>query len=207
MKQLFSVCTHYQLLAAIQIKISLFPNSYSDIIIHDHSVGYQKYAENLRNLGIFNNIYIARTKEYTYTTTFLKKLKVTCDVILNNHKVIKKLSNLKDFAYDSFYFNNYSCFHDWIYYQLKKRNPNLICIRFEEGYGSLLKYETYTGSVKLQNRLEKIHGNPRLNDIADMFSFETECNLFENGHNVIQIPKIQKNNLELISILNGIFEY
>lgn len=207
MKQLFSVCTHYQLLSAIQIKLSLYPDSNADIIINDHSLNYQKYADNLRKLGVFNNVYIAKTKSYTYTTSFLKRAKVTFDIMFNNHRVITKLCDLRGFDYDGFYFYNYSCFHDWIYYQLKKRNPKLICIRFDEGYGSLLKYKIYTGSVKLQNRLEKLHRNPRLDDIVDMFSFETKCNLFDKSHSIIQIPKIKKEDLSTVSLFNKVFDY
>ena len=207
MTQLYSVCTHYQLIVAIQMKLSLFQNCEADIIINDHSVGYEKYADNLKSLGIFNNVYIAKTKSYTYTTSFFKKTKVTLDILLNNHRVITKLCDLKDFDYDCFYFNNYSCFNDLVYYQLKKRNPKLICIRFEEGYGSLLRYKIYTGSVKLQNRLEELHGNPRLDDIVDMYSFESECCLFDKSHNIIHIPKIKKDNLYTISLYNKVFDY
>ena len=57
MKQIYSVFTYYQLITAIQIKNKLFPEADADIVISDHSAGYEKAAEKVRESGIFDNVY------------------------------------------------------------------------------------------------------------------------------------------------------
>ena len=208
MKLLFSVFTHYQLITAIQIKTKIFPDVYADIIISDHSTGYAEVAEKLKSLKIFNNVYIAKSVEGMSVNTIGRKFKRIVDIIANNNSFALKCSNISIKEYDEFLFFNFNYFDNCLYYLLKKNNPNLICRRFEEGYTSGFDFEIFTTrSVRLQQKFEKLHRNPDIMDVEEMFFYEPDLVLFDNKCRISPIPKIDKTDEKLKNVLNTLFDY
>ena len=201
--QLYSACTYYQLIVAIQMKLNLFPEAIADIVIHNHSSGYAEVAKRLSQTQVFRNVWIATTKGKTAL-----RRQQGMDAILNSNFVVYKNCKIYSFDYDEYYFYNLTCFNIQLYYLLKRRNSNLICRRFEEGYASLMDFNiSISRTAKLQIKLEKIHRNPRLKDINEMYVFEPDFALFDDKHYALTIPKFEKNNENIKRILNYIFDY
>jgi hypothetical protein len=88
MKQIYSVFTYYQLITAIQIKNKLFPEADADIVISDHSAGYEKAAEKVRESGIFDNVYTAKSVDAMRLDSFSKKLRRVVDIVFYNNKFV-----------------------------------------------------------------------------------------------------------------------
>lgn len=208
MKQLYSVFTYYQLITAIQIKTKIFPNAEGDLLISDHSDGYERVAEKLRKMNIFKNVLTVKAVDSMTLNTASKKIKRVIDIVLNNNNFAEKCMEGVEFFYDEFLFFNFNYLDSCIYYKLKKKNPSLICRRFEEGYTSGFKFNIFiTGSAQLQQKFEKIHHNPNIMDIDEMFFYEPKLVLFENKCNLTAIPKFNKNDENMRAILNTLFDY
>ena len=208
MNLLFSVFTHYQLITAIQIKLSLYPNERADIIISDHSMGYKTIAAALEKLSIFEHVYISDNVESIKADNILKKIGRAISIAFNNNKFPIKCTNIEEYEYDEFLFYNLNYYNTCLYYLMKRRNPALVAKRFEEGYGSCFSADiSSSGSTRLQQKFEKLHRNPRIADIEEMFFYEPELVLFKNEIKASPIPKIDKNDENMKRILNTIFDY
>lgn len=208
MNQLYSVFTYYQLITAIQVKTKIFPEVQADLIISDHSSGYAEVAEKLKRAEVFNNVYTAKSVGGMRVDTFGKKIKRVADIALNNNSFPSKCSDLSNWEYDEFLFFNFNYFDSCLYYILKKNNPKLICRRFEESYTSGFDFEIFTtGSVRLQQKFEKLHRNPDIMDVEEMFFYEPDLVLFDNKCRISPIPKIDKTDEKLKNVLNTLFDY
>lgn len=208
MKQLYSVFTYYQLITAIQIKTKCFPESDADIVISDHSNGYDRIIENLSKENIFNNVYTNRCVEALKLNTKKKKVQRMAELVFNNNNFPKKCCTIKKYEYDEFLFFNYNYFDSTLYNLLKKNNNELICRRFEEGYSSYFSPEMFvTGSVRLQRKFRKLHHNPiHENDITNMYFYVPELVLFHD-YESSPIPHIDSSDTEFKHMLNRIFGY
>ena len=202
--QLYSVCTHFQLIIAIIMKITMFQDKTADIIIHDNSNGYMSIANHLKNINIFRNVWIAKTKAYIKENNHCQQ---AIKILLNSDDIIKKSCNIDSYNYDEYYFYNYTLFNVMLFYKLKKANLNLICRRFEEGYGALLNFCNFNnGTANLLIKLEKAHHNYSIDSVNEMFTFEPKLSCFDNQHFALPIPKLKKCE-SVKCILNDIFDY
>lgn len=203
--QLYSVCTHFQLIIAIIMKTIMFPDKIADIIIHDHSNGYVKVANRLKKFNIFRHVWIAETKEYIKRNN---RYKQGIKILLNSDDIIRKTCSIDSYSYDEYYFYNFTLFNVMMYYKLKKEKHNLICRRFEEGYGALLNFCDFNnGSANLLRKLEKIHHNYSIDSVNRMYTFEPELSCFDDQHFALPIPKLKKECESVKFILNNIFDY
>ncbi len=208
MKQIYSVFTYYQLITAIQIKNKLFPEADADIVISDHSAGYEKAAEKVRESGIFDNVYTAKSVDAMRLDSFSKKLRRVVDIVFYNNKFSLNCSDIEKLGYDEILFFNFNYFDNCLYYLLKKNNPDLICRRFEESYTSGFDFDIFTsGSAKLQKKFERLHSSTLAMKVDEMFFYEPELVLFKNSCKISPIPKIDKNDLQTKDILNKMFDY
>lgn len=210
MNILFSVFTQYQLIVAVNLKLKMFQNESADIIIHDHSNGYEKIAERLGKICVFKNIFLVRSHGPISAPTFSSKAARTINILMNRDDIIRKTFSIPATKYDLFLFYNYNYFNTSLYYKLKKKYPDILSKRFEEGYACLFDFEckgNISSSVALQKKLEKIHNNPKLDDIKEMYIFEPDLALFDKNHLALQMPKFNKNSQEIKRILNYVFDY
>lgn len=210
MKQLYSVFTHYQLLAAIQLRLTVFSDCTADIVISDHSNGYEGIAQRLRETGIFSSVYTAKSAEAMSVDTLGKKFGRVSSIAVNDNSFPKKCSNIECYDYDEFLFYNWNYLNSCLFYTMKKNNKNLVCRRFEEGYSSGFDYDIGTsGSTALQARFEGIQRNDSFKDsVREMFFYEPELVLFDKKDCAISsLPKIDKNDIKLRDRLNYIFDY
>lgn len=208
MKQLYSVFTYYQLITAIQIKNKLFPEAEADIVISDHSSGYEGVAARLRECGVFNNVYTAKSLDGMRMDSFQKKVKRVADVALFNNRFPLECSNIEQLEYDEIFFFNFNYFNFCLYYLIKEINPELVCKRFEEGYTSGFDFDAFiTGSAKLQRKFEVFHNRSLAMTVDEMYFYEPEFVLFSNNCKISPIPKLEKNDIQIRDILNKIFDY
>lgn len=211
MKQIYVVMSYYQLIVAIQIKKTIYPNDFADIIITDSSADYLQIANNLKGQNVFKNVFTAVTnKKNGAKSNVFEKVIRAINIVLNNNNFPKKCCNINGYDYDEFLFFNNDYFVNCLYFNIKKNNPRLIRRRFEEGYVS------YFGSPELfmsrsghlQHRLEAMYNHTNMYEADEMFFYEPDLVLLKDNYKKITlIPKIDRNNLETVSILNSVFNY
>jgi len=206
MKQLYSVCTYYQLITAIQIKVKIYPNAIADVIINDLSNDYLKIIERLKNLNVFRNVF---TATFWQKSNLITKTKKAVNILINNNSYAEKCCDINVWDYDEFLFYSYSYFNSCLYYTLKKRNPQIAYKRFEEGYICSIVFNlSIPTSVYMQHMLEKYYNHTDIFDVDEAFFYEPDLVLVADKYKkMTAIPKLDRNDTEIISILNSVFDY
>ena len=136
MKKLFICETPIQIIISLCIKEQCSnSNDIVDLIVTNTFNNYDYVAKKIRELNIFNNVYIANIN---YKQKLRKILKF--QYIFNTKSYLKKLFSKESELYDELYFSNYDTFTTSIRTYLYRKNKNLKTNFFEEGYTSYFPY-------------------------------------------------------------------
>ena len=74
MRRMIICNTYFQLIAAIQLKLTLFINDIVTVVLTDHSKNAYAYFENLKKLNVFDFAYFLNCRNEDYDkSNFLKK--------------------------------------------------------------------------------------------------------------------------------------
>lgn len=126
--------TYFQLITAIRLKETHWNREEVDIVISDQCKNSERVANNLKKMNLFRRVFWIKTKELCQDTrnVYLKIKRWKCVACgmscpgITNH------------LYDEVVYYNADVFMYGIFSKLVKRNPSLICSRYEEG---VLSYE------------------------------------------------------------------
>lgn len=209
MRQIYLAATYYQMIAAIQIRQKLFPWAEASLIITDNSSGYHDVANRLRGTRLFSNVFEATSTRDLTVNTVQHRIGRIMDILLDREYFPIKNSSQYSWEYDEFLFFNFNYLTTSVLYYLYKRNPKIICRRFEEGYTSGFDFKIFTTkSSKMQEKVRRVHNNPSIYNVEEMYFFEPDMVLFDKKIcNISQIPKIQKEDQDIKDNLNFIFDY
>lgn len=201
MKNILFFCnTYYQLITAVQIKLTLKLNDRATVIITDHSANADIIADRLRETNVFEYVYYMKTKVSPEDVTLSFRLKAIRDGIFGR---LPEGMNKKDYFDEIIGFNMDLATH-YVYASLLKRNKNIVCNRMEEG---LLSYQTPSASNGVLSTIYKLRKflckrNLREN-IAGFYCFNPE--VYYGKLSPIAVPKIGKENTVLKSVLESLF--
>ena len=92
--------TLFQIIVAIQMKITLFQNDTVDLWISDHSIGVDSVTERLRKQKLFESITYIKTKDLIYLKNRFKKLVNTLQFGLGK-KQITQTNNYNEIIFYS----------------------------------------------------------------------------------------------------------
>ena len=204
MKRKLIICnTYYQLILAIQMKLTIFKNDIVDLQISDQSVNASDVAKRLNKLSVFNSVKFVENKDEYATRSAVKKIK---DVFVHS---FVRAKNLEIPLYDEILFYNFETNFYKINDYYKKINHKVIWSRMEEGIFSY-SADCYTGgTIKLTSKVRKILCKDNIIDnITRYYCTEPEI-ASANGmyKDIVEIPKINANDVYLVEILNNIFDY
>lgn len=204
-KILALINTPFQLIVAIQLKLTIYKEHDMDIIISNHATDYKKVVMNIQKTNIFKNVYTAFSREYIYCNTNYKKIKRNIVSMVCNSNLVKKMCNTTLGKYDIFLFFNIDCFTYLLYDFLYDKNKKISCYRFEEGFSTYLK----EGNIsRIMQQLRKIFQKKNLLDnLKGLYIFNKELVLYKTRYPLIEIPKIDRENKKLKEILNVVFNY
>lgn len=215
MKALFVCLTDYQLLNSINIKVHLLKGCKADIIIFNNKKGNIELADRLQSTGIFENVYVYSEfftglhkyfrglTENKNEIDFLTAVKGTVkNIYLKLLGLVKdkefiiqqKIHNNKvlDFSqYNQFFGIETKAFVGECFEAISKYNKcqnNSI----DEGLASYLSY--------VLNRAHKID---------KVYLYEPNMAIYKDKFtsNIIQIPKIDKEDKKFIELINFVFDF
>ncbi|MBQ9610610.1 MAG: hypothetical protein IJV15_14350 [Lachnospiraceae bacterium] len=199
MKKLLFLCrTPIHVLRTIQLKFELYEHSSVDICIFDSFKGSDKIIERINNKSIFDYVLYVSDSDYMYDGKFSDLVSY---IKKSNYKKFLK-SNIYDelFTYDIF-----GQFNEIAYNVLRKNNSNLVYNMMEDG--PTLYYVERIDS-KTKKYLYTLFGLKNSLDYIDnwWFSRPDLMTVFGNGIKK-SIPKVDKNNLDMIKYMNYVFDY
>lgn len=216
MRILFAVDSFFQLIEATNLRLTLYKDEIADIAIYASTPNAKLIRENLSNSGLFSNCYFLDTPlircgaKYTFKEKLPKYFIYAYTMVNPKGYAIQGLG-FSDVMYDTFLFSGNGALPECIFNAIRKVNKDIRCIRFEDSYVS---YTREYGKVKggfrlaLEKFMYKIFGGARIEEYIDGYYFaEPELVQVKFNYPVIQAPKINRGNRELIEVLNEVFKF
>lgn len=209
---LFLCNTYMQLIAAIQIRRKLFADAAVDLLLSNHSVNSEKVASRLEEIHVFDSVKIIDSKEFIYQQN---KVQDVLDVIRLSLNVGEKYRNIltnKICSYDRIFYFNYDLLLYTIMDECNKRGKKPILCRFEEGihtYQNMLMHESETNGkrIKMINGMRTILRKQCISETTVEYYVFFDSLFPSCDKEVHKIPRIDRNDHELVQILNQCFDY
>lgn len=204
-KTLILTNTLFQIIVALQLKLTKYQNDEVTLIISDHSFNYKSIVNNLKKLNIFKDVYIAKTREYIHGNNMKDKLKRNLFSNIFSNTELNKLINLENKYYDEFLFYNLDAFTYLLYAVLYSKNKKIIANRFEEGFCTYL----YGDDIKENSKkIRKLFLKKDLyKEISKLYLFNPDLIIYDTNFKIEKIESIDKNNEKLVNAVNAIFDY
>lgn len=202
MKRLIMCNTYYQLILALQMKLSLFKDDYVDVWMSDNSNNAKLVLDRLNDLNIFNYVQYNELKKFTYGQTPKQNV---IDIFTFN---FGKVTDIAVDLYDEIIFYNL----DLVLYSISdyydKINHAVKWSRFEEG---VLSYDTDFQMglrIKVTRNIRKyIKRSDVALKVERYYCMFPELKATHKEWEFIKIPEIGANIIRLKEILNYIFNY
>ena len=197
---LVTCCTPYQVLTAMQVLAVYYPHDRADLIVTDQMSASRKVWEGARECGAFGRVYYLEEKRLNGLARG-KNLKNIVRGVLGPEKLLGNFLQLEG-SYDVFLFSNLSLMNQYLVLGLKKRNPNLSWMLFEDGAST---YSHQVGDLVL-SRSPKVRTQLyALQKLQGIYLFHPDTLAWQPPCPVYQLPgKYEPRTLEA---LNKIFHY
>ena len=213
MKILFATDSVFQLMIAVNLRLTVFKNDEADIIIYNSTLNADVFAKRLSETSCFSKVFFAVTpltycgKKYSQSQIFTKYL-VYLKSLIAPMNTVKCICNDFEGDYDMFLFNGVGALPECIFNAIKKKRESVKCYRFEDSY---LSYTQEYGSTKSRYRVlledaSSILGRQKLEKNIDGYYFsEPSLVNYDFDYPIIRAPKFSRGNKELIDTLNYVF--
>lgn len=204
-RKLFICSTVYQLIVAIQIKCSMFREKKVDIIVTDEIKDAERVSKKLNESGLFEHCIVVMGKN-----TKLEKGKIIYIMPLYKTMLKKTISYdnciiAKKDRYGEIFFANVGGLNYRLAAMMLSYNTRAFLSMFEEGVAT---YSRIHGDVfEKRNSLKSNIVFHTLRMTKKLYVFNPQIITWEPHMEVVKIPDIKENDMELISLLNGIFAY
>ena len=209
-KIIFFVNTYFQLIVAVNLKLTRFINDEVDIIVSNKSTDSEIICENLRKIKLFNEVYHYKfPKNSNISKNNIKGIMLKCIKsfkLLFLKKDLQKRVQLKEKKYDKFFFYNYTKEMYQLYDFLYSINNEIETCRFEEGYIGYLYNNNVVNKnyIKIRNMLKR----KSFSEFTDFYYiFYPELMLYKTNSKIERIDVLNRNNKALTKSLNEIFDY
>lgn len=209
MKVLIICNTYYQLIMAIQMRITLFCNADVDLWLSDQSVEAEKVAERLAEKCIFSKVYFKERKKSHSTLNSQKKTdSIKYTFKYNFGKAVIETTDL----YDEILFYNLEMPLYAIADYYKQQGHKCQWSKYEEG---ILSYEndfvigSKLGRLALTEKIRSVTKRPRITQLVTKYycMFPEFKKTHREEWKFVKIPPISQTKKELCKVLNDAFQY
>lgn len=165
MRVVFNCNTYYQLIVAIQLKLTTFKEDEVILLFSDLSNGADEVVRRIRDIHLFTEAYLIEKYER------IRKKKGSLDRIKELGRLIFGTKKCDFGKVDLLMYYNVDEFYVYeLFSTIKKKNKKLKCRTFEENYFSYNMKQTIPyPSIKLSNRIRNITGMTTLKDATEAF--------------------------------------
>ena len=201
MKSIFQINTVYQLFITINMRLHNIPQGTADLIVTDHTPVLRNYIENLSKCGLFSCVFYVES--LVFNQQFWK--------IHNDDKAeffynsFYKLQNVVSIPqihykeYENLYVANLDAYTKFVY----KENPHLNIYLIEDG--AAVCTSNWKETTK---RWDYIKGfNEVYDNVSGLWLYTPDLMCVDLGYEMYQLPKIDRNQKEVLEVYNRIFSY
>jgi hypothetical protein len=203
--------TYFQLIAAIQLRMTEFASDTVDLILSDHSISAYDVYKRVDKNNLFNNVYYSKNKEHREKDPIYIRLRDAVfleDTNLLFRTTYPNVERLIKTKYDIFLFYNIDLYTIKVFSNLRKNNPQIRHRYFQEGY-----VNNVNGMIKLigmANRIASIsfmlqYRRSFRNSAEGFYFFNTDMvNRAAIANDILEIPPYDTKKLK--HILNMVFQ-
>lgn len=202
MRRILIICnTHFQVIVAVQLKLTLFKGDEVDVHVSDHSLNAAAVADRLRQTGLFGDVSYRETKAEIATGKVEKALGFAAACI-----GARRFPPCPDYDEILFYNLNIPVYH--VADAAANGSRETVFSGMEEG---VLSYErmAYGKSPELLDKVRAITGRPQIKkSIARYYCFHPELYRMQGGSlEPVRIPPVQASLNELRQTLVNVFDF
>lgn len=196
-------CTMYQLINAVNLKVSNLCQGDTDLLLVN-STDFSLVKEKLKEVGLYRDIfempnYLPMERTFRDKLSEKERLKISKDPCLfMDYSVIKR-------SYDNLYLAIDDVYGKLLYYYLLSNNHNLRIHLYEDGLSSYTKnYEARFRSDQLHHQYYSTNSFEKNITAYYLYSPSLYCGS-KWKFPISELPKITKDSKNLISVLKDIF--
>ena len=204
MAVLFIVNSTYQMITAVQLRMTVYKNDSADIIITDNLAQNNRLKKSAEKSGIFRNIFTMITKDYDW-----KNWKFTLGAFLCDRVIQEKLPDILKLHYEVFLYCNFAGVSVCVGAYLK-RKQNVELVMFEDGFASYSDFwkDGLERAVCPKSITDKLlYGWMRRTPYYTSKYYVFNPELIKDWSFDFQIKEIEKIGDKTRDILNLVFEY
>ena len=201
MKKVLMICnTHYQIIIAIQMKMTIKKDESVSILISDHSNNANIVAEQLKKeKDLFEDVYYIETKQFCKRKTSIAGIMSDISHCIKGADIFNEVAVNK---YDEVIYYNFDLATVSICEMLYKKNKSITCARFEEGILSYPNNGSYR-YVSVMCGIRKVLGKLNISKrVKSYYCFYPD--LYTGTLTPISVPIITQNS-PIINILKSCF--
>lgn len=202
MKNVLFICnTHYQLIVAIQMRLTLMKENAASVLITDRSKGAKQISARLRDTAIFDQVFFQEVREPKgRRASLIERLSLIKQGVFGTR--LYKTS--KHIVFDEIIGFNFDLHSHAVFANEYKKNKHITCEKMEEG---LLSYATKEDSSGVLSAIYKIR---RLLHRKNMRHLPTRFYCFQpiaypGKLAATPIPKLTFSDEKIKSILTDVF--
>lgn len=201
MKNVLVYCnTYYQLLVAIQLRLTIKNEDQVSIILTDESLGAEEVATRLKETGFFYGAFFLKTKVTKNEVDIAYKLRVFRDGVFGNLPVDMP----RDYVCDELIGYNLDLATHGVYAALYRRNEKIRCNSMEEGLLSYDKPQDNNGLMRSILFCRSLLGRKNLRrSVKQFYCFNPEA--YQGDLEAVAIPRLDCRNATLRSFLQQVF--
>lgn len=197
--------TNYQILNAIQLKLTLLKDNYVSVWISDHIKNAKTLCENINNINLFQNVQYLKSynqvKKQNIIGSFIQIMKLGCGYTSISNNNICNINKIITYNFDVSYYN--------IVNAIEKYKMNIEWSKMDEG---IFSYNTdfYMKGLRPSciKVLRRLRGKKDV--LKDFNEFYCSIPLLKTIHSewkTIIIPSISFNKEEMQNVLSYVYNY
>ncbi len=201
MKSVFQINTVYQLFITINMRLHNIPCGQSDLIVTDHTPALITYIEGLKRSNLFENVFYVKSLEFNkwfWSIHNDNKDKAFYDAENALDRVLTD-TGINYNNYDYIYLANLDAYSKFVY---KVYNQLKICL-IEDG--ASICTNDWKKACEKWNYIKGF--NQVYEDIEKLYLYSPELMCVNLGYKMEKLPKIPKDNAEILELYNNIFSY
>ena len=205
MKRLIIANTYYQVIFAIQMKLTIFKKDYVDIIITDHSRNADYFSNKLKECKCFENVYYVNTLgSGDRRNKFQKVWDILSFSFGTKNRFNFFVQDIKQPYYDEMLVFNYDMRTYGIFSVLSRYNSKINLSRYEEGILTYNSEKLFTPARKVVGLMRKMQNKAVIeNSFSNFYCFYPE--LYDGVFSVKRVPLIEGEN-KIKDILSVMFD-
>lgn len=204
MRRIIFLNTYFQLITAVQLKLTLFKSDYVTVIITDRTNNSGVVCERLKEEKIFDECVYVKTENLRGRKNIESVIDYIDIAIRKRNRFSRYIKNLYSLYYDEMIFYNYDIDMYGVYSILTSKNKNIAVSIMEEG---ILSYDNIiykSNCFTAINYISRIFKHTSLIDhLKNFYCFYPE--LSDSICKAIRIPQISSSDDYLKTTLSRIF--